>query len=194
MRKKSHISLAMYLVEDLKVPLMTAHRKAFYLGNILPDCRPSFLTQRHEFEGTFDMVKEKITVLTQDAELVRRNARAYMRHLGEVLHYLADYFTFPHNHTYDGNLKEHCSYEKDLKFRLREYVKSGQAFRERIETKHFDSVEAIFTFVQTAHDEYLSMKRSVEEDCQYIVRVCHQVVQAILHLINENKEKRLCLA
>ena len=56
MRKKSHISLAQYIVKDMEVPVMMDHRKAFYLGSILPDCKPSFLTQRHEFEGTFDMV------------------------------------------------------------------------------------------------------------------------------------------
>ena len=108
MRKKSHISLAKYIVEDVRVPELEAHRKAFYLGSILPDCKPSFLTQRHEFDRTFDMVKERICDLSEDRELVRRNARAYMRHLGEVIHYIADYFTFPHNETYDGNLKDHC--------------------------------------------------------------------------------------
>ena len=97
MRKKSHISLARYLVEDIQVPEMLEHRKAFYLGSILPDCKPSFLTQRHEFGETFDMVQERIYALSMDDELIRTNARAYMRQLGEVIHYLADYFTFPHN-------------------------------------------------------------------------------------------------
>lgn len=197
LRKKSHISLAKYLVEDMRVPEMVAHRKAFYLGSILPDCKPSFLTERHEFGETFEMVKERIQELTLDKELALTNARAYMRHLGEVVHYLADYFTFPHNTTYDGNLKDHCYYEKELKFQLREYVKSGEAFRDRIEAKTFDTVEKIYTFIQNAHAEYVSRKRNVEEDCRYIVRVCHQVVQAILNLLNKGLEteakKRLCL-
>ena len=192
MRKKSHISLAKYLVDDMKVPEMVQHRKAFYLGSILPDCKPSFLTRRHEFGETFDLVKVQIRELAADNELLCRNARAYMRHLGEVIHYLADYFTFPHNKTYDGNLKDHCYYEKELKFKLREYVASGKAFRDRIETKRLETTEAIFSFIQTAHEEYLSRKRNVEEDCRYIVRVCQQVAEAILDLLNKNAEKRLC--
>ena len=193
MRKKSHISLAKYIVEDVKVPELEAHRKAFYLGSILPDCKPSFLTQRHEFDRTFDMVKERICDLSKDSDLVHRNARAYMRHLGEVIHYIADYFTFPHNETYDGSLKDHCYYEKDLKFRLREYVRSGKAFQGQQEGERLKTPEAIVSFIQAMHREYVSRKRNVEEDCRYIVRVCLLVVQAILRLIDVDVQTQLCM-
>ena len=198
MRKKSHISLARYIAQDMQVPVMTHHRKAFYLGSILPDCKPSFLTQRHEFNGTFDLVKERICVLSADSGLLLDNGRAFMRRLGEIIHYIADYFTFPHNQIYDGNLKDHCMYEKELKFRLREYVKSGKAFRDRIDAKKFETPEAVCSFVKRAHEDYLKMKHGVQEDCEDIVRICHQVVQAILNLVNlaaaREAEKRFCPA
>jgi hypothetical protein len=194
LRKKSHISLAKYLVEDMNVPAMVQHRKAFYLGSILPDCKPSFLTKRHEFGGTFDMVEEQIGSLSEDRDLIRRNARAYMRHLGEVVHYLADYFTFPHNKTYQGTLKDHCYYEKKLKFKLREYVKKKHVIQEQVRHRRFETVEAIVDFIRNAHEEYLSRKRNVEEDCRYIVSVCYQVVQAILDLLYRTTEKGLCQA
>lgn len=200
MRKKSHISLARYIVNDMKIPVMTEHRKAFYLGSILPDCKPSFLTQRHEFNGTFDMVKERIRALAEDSDLVVENGRAFMRRLGEVIHYIADYFTYPHNRIYEGNLKDHCVYEEELKLRLREYVHSGEAFRARIDAKRFDTPEAVCRFIRRAHEEYLRVQHGVKEDCEYIVRVCHQVVQAILNLVNlalgtemrKEMGKRLC--
>lgn len=198
MRKKSHISLARYIVKDMEVPVMTDHRKAFYLGSILPDCKPSFLTQRHEFDGTFEMVKKLICELSQDADLILRNARAYMRRLGEIIHYIADYFTFPHNEIYKGSLKDHCIYEKELKFTLREYVRSGEAFRTRIDVQEFETPEAVCTFIRKAHEEYLKLEHGIREDCEFIVRVCHQVVQAILGLVNRilgfEMHKRLCLA
>lgn len=194
MRKKSHISLAKYIVEDMRVPELEAHRKAFYLGSILPDCKFSFLTKRHEFGETFELVTEQIRCLSNRESQERSNLRAYMRHLGEVIHYVADYFTFPHNSTYDGNFKDHCYYEKALKFRLREYVKSGEAFRERIEVRHFATAEAVVSFIKNAHWEYISRKRNVEEDCHYIVQVCHQVVQAILSLAGCRVNTELCAA
>lgn len=196
MRKKSHISLAQYLVEDMKVPEMMEHRLAFCLGSILPDCKPSFLTRRHEFGETFEMVKLQIRDLAEAHELLVWNAGAYMRRLGEVLHYLADYFTFPHNRTYDGNLKDHCFYEKELKFELRDYVSSGGAFRDRQLSKSIETTEELLAFIQEAHEEYLSEKRSVQEDCRYIVRVCRQVAEAILGLLSrsKNRDERLCQA
>ena len=32
-----------------------------------------------------------------------------------ITHYVSDYFTFPHNANYPGNLKDHCIYEEELK-------------------------------------------------------------------------------
>ena len=198
MRKKSHISLAKYIVKDMEVPVMMDHRKAFYLGSILPDCKPSFLTHRHEFDGTFEMVKERICDLSLDAELILRNARAFMRRLGEIIHYIADYFTFPHNLIYEGGFKDHCVYEKELKLRLVEYVRSGEAFRTRIDVRKFETPEAVCSFIRSAHAEYLSREHGVKEDCEFIVRICHQVVQAIMNLVNRamgiEMTKRLCLA
>lgn len=187
MRKKSHIFLSRYLVSDISTQELWKHRKAFYLGSILPDCKPSFLTTKHEFAGTFDMVQDRILALTFDTEHFHRNSRAYMRELGEVIHYIADYFTFPHNATYDGNLKDHCYYEKDLKFGLKAYIKSGQAFADKEEvTAEIESTETLVDFIEVAHKEYLSRKRNVDEDCYYIVRICQLVAAAVLNLVALN--------
>ena len=44
--------------------------------------------------------------------------------LGEITHYVADYFTFPHNKIYPGGFKEHCAYEEHLKHELRAFLKT----------------------------------------------------------------------
>ena len=57
MRKKSHILLARYLADQMQTTAsLQSHRKAFCLGSILPDIKPSFITRRHEFYGTFEDV------------------------------------------------------------------------------------------------------------------------------------------
>lgn len=188
MRKKSHISLAGFLVHDIQTKELVKHKKAFYLGNILPDCKPSFLTTKHEFDGTFTMVQQKIEALTDAEDMTELNDRVYIRRLGEVIHYIADYFTFPHNVTYTGNLKDHCYYEKELKFGLRNYIRSGQAKKDKTQITSFQSTDDLFQYIQKAHQDYLSLKRDVEEDCIYIVRICNQVVQAILQLLNLNQK------
>lgn len=190
MRKKSHISLAMYIADSLNSNELSKHRKAFCIGSILPDCKPSFLTIKHEFNGTISMVEDKIREMTTDYDPNGQSERKYVIDLGQVLHYVADYFTFPHNTTYDGNLKDHCVYEKELKFSLRSYIRSGKALKATNEPIECKTCETLFRFIEKAHQEYLSMKRNVEEDCAYIVRICHQVAVAILNLLNIQKAKQ----
>lgn len=127
MRKKSHISLAGFLVKGLENDVLSRRWKAFYVGSLLPDCRPSFLTVRHEYDETFEIVEEKIRRLVEDTSKRSTDSIRYMIDLGQVFHYIADYFTFPHNSHYPGNLKDHCAYEKYLKFRLRSYIREGDA-------------------------------------------------------------------
>ncbi len=202
MRKKSHISLARYIVHSLDNQELVKHRKAFYIGSILPDCKPSFLTTKHEFTGTFSMVEDKIRQMISEYDPVEHSERNYAINLGQVLHYIADYFTFPHNEIYDGNLKDHCVYEKELKFGLRAYIKSGEAERVsesmasrtaasepvenmpavNVSVEEIDSCDALMKFIKKAHQEYLNMKHSIEKDCLYIVQICQQVAEAILNL------------
>ena len=64
MRKKSHILLARYLADQMPdTASLQSHRKAFCLGSILPDIKPSFITRRHEFYGTFEDVKNRMKEL-----------------------------------------------------------------------------------------------------------------------------------
>ena len=190
LRKKSHISLAKYIVDSLAEQELVKHRKAFYLGSILPDCKPSFITVKHEMEGTFPKVQrelEEIVARQQNSEI---NMRVFYRSLGEVIHYIADYFTFPHNSHYTGNLKDHCVYEEHLKKSLKEYIQSGEAKRNSAlisaSVQNLDSAEDICNFIQKAHETYVKLKNYVEGDCRHIVTLCHQVVAAVIRLIRRD--------
>ena len=147
MRKKSHILLARYLADQMTVSeSLQSHRKAFCLGNIfLPDIRPSFVTKRHEFFGTFDEIQEKLKKLVEEG-MDQYKERVFWRRLGEIFHYIADYFTFPHNKTFTGSLVEHNSYEKELKNRLKSCIRN-QVFRYQTAEMSFenmDSLQSIF--------------------------------------------------
>lgn len=124
MRKKSHISLARYIVNSLDDKELKKHRFSFYIGSVLPDIKPSFIYKRHEINGTFPYVKKHIARLSEGQKVMNKKNRKYYRDLGQVSHYLADYFTFPHNKIYPGGFKDHCSYEERLKRDLRSYIKA----------------------------------------------------------------------
>ena len=164
MRKKSHILLGRYLADQMsEVYSLQQHRKAFCLGNIMPDLKPSFLTTRHEFFGTFDHLQNKMRALVEKNP-EEENARVYWRRFGEVMHYMADYFTFPHNKTYKGNLAAHNSYEAELKNRLRECILSGAADSQLEEAKQFESFEELVEYIRERHAYYLESPRCIADD------------------------------
>ena len=191
MRKKSHISLARHIVDISSIQNFDKHKKAFYIGSILPDCKPSFLTKRHEITETFDLVERGIEKLTQGYSNLDDLSTMYFTKLGEVVHYIADYFTYPHNKEYMGNMKQHCIYEGQLKHKLRSYIrgirekdlKKWKASIELEDMERFKSVSDICKFLKEEHRNYIRRgTHSVEEDCKYIVGVCSKAVMAIFHV------------
>jgi hypothetical protein len=181
MRKKSHISLASYLMESVDTEELKNHKKAFYIGSILPDCVPSFVTRRHNIDETFDLLKEEIVKITDDYDVNRGITGYYCRHLGVITHYIADYFTFPHNKIFTGTMREHCSYEKELKFALKSYVNSEAVQWHVLDRKErFKTVDEICNFIREMHAEYLKAIKAIKMDCMYIVKLCQRVVDAIL--------------
>lgn len=199
MRKKSHISLAKHIVNISDVPDFSKHKKAFYVGSILPDCKPSFLTKRHEINETFALVEKGIHKLTQGYDSSKELSTMYFEKLGEVVHYIADYFTFPHNKEYSGTMAEHCVYEGELKHKLRAYIrdldeKKLEIWKRNLQLENlerFQSVTDICDFLKEEHRNYIRRgHHSVEEDCKYIVGVCSKVAMAILHVCRLTMEHK----
>lgn len=187
LRKKSHISLARYLVNNMQVQGLEDHKKAFYIGSILPDILPSFITKRHTIDETFEDLVDEIKKITIDYDINKGIGSYYARHLGVITHYLSDYCTFPHNSIFDGSIKDHVTYEKDLKFQLREYVNREDAQRERSQTFH--TFDEIIRYITKAHKEYLKALKVVHEDIQYIIDLCFRVVDAILMFLEMALER-----
>lgn len=192
MRKKSHISLAKYMVESLGDEELRKHKLSFYIGSILPDIKPSFLYKKHEITGTFPSISKHIKRLSEGEKAVEKKGRKYYMDLGQISHYLADYFTFPHNKIYPGGLKEHCSYEEKLKKDLRSYIKSGEVkklavFSEDRSKQQFHNAEALCEYIQKAHDDYLAKKHGVEDDIRHIVSVNHRALQGMMELLAEKR-------
>ena len=185
MRKKSHVSLGKYIVDSLDCKELKFHKKAFLVGSVLPDCKPSFLTRKHEFDETYEWLKESICELTQPGKLTAEEGQAYWRKMGEVIHYIADYFTYPHNFTFTGTLREHCDDENELKFCLRYYIHGGRAKRNREMLSHreFADETELFSYIEKCRAEYLKMVPGVETDARYITAVSLQVMRGMYQLL-----------
>ena len=185
MRKVSHILLANHIMNQEAPPTFVRYKWAFYYGSILPDIKPSFVTKRHEIGLTFYLVESKIEKLDKWED---RNSVLFYLRLGETIHYLADYFTFPHNREYQGSMREHCFYEGRLKHRLRVYVKqlniNKPSFLDRVDMgliRALNSPPKICDYIKHMHREYiLNRHHTIDLDCRYITDVCTTVVLALL--------------
>lgn len=187
-RKKSHISLAAFLADKLGNEGLTTYRKAFCIGSILPDCKPSFLTTKHEFNGTFEMVEKRIEKYIEYSASKDKYTRKGARDLGQIIHYTADYFTFPHNKHYTGNLKDHCVYEKKLLLALKEYLTDYDITKHTEHEIYFESPDELAEFIKARHKEYISRERNVEDDCRFIVMVNYQIIRGIMQLLEDRKQ------
>ncbi len=196
MRKKSHISLARYMVHSIGDEGLKKHKFSFYLGSILPDIKPSFFYKKHEMTGTFPHVKKFIERLSEGEKAMEKRGKKYYLDLGQVSHYLADYFTFPHNKIYPGGLKDHCFYEEKLKHGLRSYIKSGEvgklteAFSKNREEK-FHNAESLCAFIEDTHKDYLGKHHDVMGDIQHIISVNHKALLGVLEVLAEKRRERL---
>lgn len=188
MRKKSHISLAWYLMNSEGMTTLKLHKGSFYLGSILPDCVPSFLVRRHTIEDSFEVLRKELEKLVSHFDPEKGINRYFCRHLGVITHYISDYFTFPHNVNYPGTLKDHCIYEEELKKKFRAYVHSPEAVRER-RMDEVHTPEEILAFVRRMHDIYMQAESVVKRDCEYIIELCHTVVNAILLFLREQAQE-----
>ena len=170
MRKKSHISLARYIVNNMEDNDLKKHKLSFYIGSVLPDIKPSFVYKRHEMDGTYPDIRRHIERLSEGRKLVeKKKGRKYYMDLGQISHYLADYFTYPHNKIYPGSLKDHCSYEEKLKRDLRRYIRTDAAKPHKADHLEFNSARNLCDFIQKSHDDYLVRKHDVEDDIHHIV-------------------------
>lgn len=182
MRKKSHISLAGYILRNMGSEELITHKKAFFIGSILPDCKLSFITKKHNIEDTFSTLKKELYKVTDNHNINKGINTSYCKHLGVITHYIADYFTFPHNSVFQGTLKEHCAYEEKLKHSFRDYVNSGELKNVRKINGTFKTVDEICDFIKRMHKSYLSIVGNVKADCRYVVELCFRVIDAILQI------------
>lgn len=186
MKKKSHLSLAGYLLDSLQIDELQKYRKSFLFGSILPDCIPSFFTRRHTIEETFDILRDEIAKITEEYDWSQGITREFTRRLGVITHYIADYFTYPHNEIFKGNMKEHITYEFGLMYYLKEFLNSKEVDKHTIDNNNFYNVDSICDFIKQVHSEYLEVVKAIKTDCRFIVDMAMEVVKAVLQMLEAN--------
>lgn len=177
MRKKSHWHLADYLMRDNERP---AIEFMFKVGSVAPDFMLRSMIRGHSYDSTTKRVERRIMKLEEKG---RWNLVSAYR-LGYVTHYLADYFTAPHNLHGEFGFRAHCVFEKQQLKQLCSRL-NGQ-WEAPIQC---ENQKDVMDYLQVLHEEYLQQNPEVETDCSYIVNVTEQVSYQMFSLFNARQQQ-----
>ena len=167
MNKKCHWSLAGYLMGNGSWRL---YGLALKFGSIMPDILVHTYWTGHKYDTTAVRVERKLTALEQSGTWNLVNCFR----LGYNLHFLEDYFTYPHNSHFDGGFIAHCWYEHKLSKAMGEYLRQAQAA-----VALPASGDSIRTVLKRCHAEYMQAAPSPENDVAYIVSAAQSVAQEL---------------
>ena len=162
MNKLGHLTATGLLARDLP----RRHRFCLKLGSLLPDLLVFTYVGGHTWDSTRDKTARRMLRLEETG---RESCLSYLR-LGYILHYVEDYFTYPHNSWYPGTLAEHGIYELSLTAYAR---RQGAADADDIQPLR--SAQALMDRLAEAHGEYAQQTPGVENDFAYLMSAAGQV-------------------
>lgn len=179
MELKCHFYLGCCLLRRRTDRLAAVDHGAFLIGCVEPDLnvttylKGSLHGQRlrgHNYPNLLPRIQQ----LIEQLESSEMNRLLYFYRLGKLTHYLADAFTWPHNSTFPGTLKEHMAYEK----------KMGDSFMMSADEKiqHAMTVwdcRRLLPAISEQHSLYLNAPTGVRTDVDFITRTTAAVFAAL---------------
>lgn len=182
MQTRDHKLLGEYLLHKSGRELSSLAKIAFMIGNVEPDRNPfTYLHgmlkgkkfHGHNYENILPIMRKIYTSLKNHKYLGILN----YYHLGKLIHYTADTFTYPHNEIYKNGLRAHRRYESRLHEKFLMAMQEGMSRNGDVpRLEKFEELEDI-------HREYLRNVGDYFWDCRYILKASAMVVQSCLNEI-----------
>lgn len=185
----SHIRVAHLLLNYVeKTCGITFDKSGFVYGNLKPDLTGTYLTKRHYPSLMMDEVLEKIRCFTEKYTITPANEHELSVDLGEICHFITDFFTYPHNDDiYDHNLLSHYLYEKRVALVIRKRMTEARFEGWAAPTIAPVSLDALVHRITSMHDAYRSAttRHGINNDLEHICRVTAMVVLSIINITYE---------
>lgn len=184
----SHTTVAGCLLDYMEQTVgVTFDRKAFYFGNLKPDLKGEYLTKRHNPSVMFEEVMEKLRNFIAAFRIETCNGAALSEALGEICHYVTDFFTFPHNDTiYEHGLLAHYVYEKRTALCIRSKVNETtfSGYAEEACRWVPSTAQSLDEELRTRHAAYTAQKKhSISDDLRHICGVLAMMVGSLIHML-----------
>ena len=188
----SHIRVANLLMDYVEQTCgVTFDQSGFLYGNLKPDLTGTYLTKRHNPSIMMDEVMDKIRTFTQKYTIAPTNGHDLSVDLGEICHYMTDFFTYPHNDDiYEHNLLAHYIYEKRVALVIRRRMTEASFEEWASPIIPPATVDALLNRISTMHDAYRAPGRrhGINDDLEHICRATATVVLSIISIVYEQVE------
>lgn len=169
------------MTESLAGNVHRTHKAALLLGSILPDLLVYTYLTGHTWEATLEQITSRMELLEEKG---RGSCFSYLK-LGWILHYVEDYFTYPHNTIFEGTISEHYAYEKKMTKWMREGALEQMAVPV---CKKLNSAAEVEDRLQELHEKYLSEEMCYENDTAYMRQMVSEILNCYAELFVRKSE------
>lgn len=164
---------------------VTFDEAGFLYGNLKPDLTGTYLTKRHYPSLMYDEVMEKLRVFLETYTLSEHNGHDLSVDLGEICHYLTDFFCYPHNDDiYDRSLLMHYIYEKRICVGLRHRLTDAKFNSWAAPIVPAPSLDALERRIERLHHryKYYTVHHCIENDIEYITQVVTILLLSVIQI------------
>lgn len=168
MKKKSHFQIASSITGGGK---LIPHSLLFRLGSVMPDLFLFSYIKGHAYAKT----SHKTAAILEKLMSAEKWGRLACFRMGYRVHYLADYFTFPHDPSYHGGLMRHNRYEAAMRLPLR-LALERRGGAKSVGLSHARIGESL----RDLHEKYQHDNHSIESDIAYILEITDMIYSALL--------------
>ena len=182
----SHTRVAKLLLSHVEERCgVTFDEAGFLYGNLKPDLTGTYLTKRHYPSVMYDEVMEKLRVFLGTYTIGDHNGHDLSVDLGEICHYLTDFFCYPHNDDiYDRCLLMHYIYEKRICVGLRHRLNDAKFHDWASPIIPATSLEALEQRIERLHHryKYYTVHHCIENDIEYITQAVTILLLSVIQI------------
>lgn len=180
METKDHFHLAKLITSKTYFGTKI-EREAFEFGCIYPDINLLTYIKGHTHSSTIDGVKKILIKLYGNIE----KPMDYFN-LGKAIHFIGDYFTFPHTPFFKGTISEHISYEHNL----HEYIVTNGKSLNEFSFDDITNAQKCIDLIVNLMSEYFDTSHSIPSDWHYIQYACVGI--SLSSIKCKSAEKHIC--
>ena len=179
MKVLDHKLLAEYIISQNHDFNNKKEKLAFIIGAMEPDINPMTYIRAvrvgNPFKSHFaKALEKKIEKLSIELAAKEEFTTKDFFKLGQLTHFVADTFTYPHNANFDKNMFKHAKYERN---------ELHPALKKTLEKNHEGiavNKHYVFEMIMGRHKAYMENEAGVFNDINHIVKINLGICKALI--------------